>query len=789
MKKEIEFLTKIDTSDFDRAVESMQRKLKEIYRPADNAAAQRATATRLEGMGLGGNLSKPTTEAYTKSINQTKVAMDKFIADQAKGLQHSARLIADQEKGMAKLKAAQANMNKDSKEYLEIQEKIARTESNLARQREQAAGRYNAINQGLDARQDLEAQAPKSRFQRIMGAIGGGGARMGAIAGGVASAAAIGERFAGYNQRLQEATGSATQGTVGQDLARVYGGKSAFEQAFMPERKSAEGLAKEKEDRNRMTDLIKGAAAVAMIGAGAGLSTTGLGAIAGVPMMMGGAAMLTNDRSRLAITGGGKEYEKILAAERAKDFRANLENIKNQDPAKRLAMEGYEQTYKSDLGSQRLLGINDFQMYGGGGFQNMAHRAGFMSEQAQGMAQNIVGAGGSARMGRESTFGLQMERAGLTNAGGILGSLSNSIGSTQATKQATISIMAEAFQQGLDNTTFAEENRRFTQSVATIIGKSGATGEADQDRITKMFGMFLGEKTNRGVEAAGSAYEAFQQRGSQTSGRRGAVRMAEAMNDPVLKAFDTQDLNELLAARPDQLKESDPFMQAKARQASEKLGRPVSPKDLLDSLSKGSAKARFLTPGRAAKAEGYSKDINSYLEKNNMTFSDFVERANKGDQSLDPDAVYKYGLLKGEVSKENPQGYQDQDITAQVGEMVTGVPGKSTAEQKQAAQDTLDKIGDKMGDAVTAAGAAGEDEGRKNLRLMSGEIKDAATAASMFTAAISDAAKVLRNQSPDRQGQLPQAGGLNNDIINRLTGQNKPDPNMSVQPQAGKEHK
>lgn len=828
MKKEIEFMTRIDTSDFDRAVADMQKKLKEIYRPADNAAAQRATATRLEGMGLGGNLSKPATEAYQKSINQTKVEMDKFIASQAKGLQESAKLIAKQDNELKRLRTTQQSLNKDSEEYLKIQKQIANQESNLSKQREQAAGAYKALNQGISASQQLGPGGS------VGGGIGGGGAiggmlggrgraflgnagMVGGIVGGVATgigtAGAIAAQYSGFGQRVQEAQGSATQGTVGQDLSRIYAGKSPFESAFMPERKAAEGLAKQKEDRNRMTDRMMGIGSLGAMGLGAagvigglgvgaasllatpftaggsalGLPAAGAMIGAGVGMFGAGASGFANDRNREGILGG-KDYDKLISAERAKDFRENLENIKNQDPVKKLAMDRYEQSYKRDLGTQRMLGINDFQMYGGGGFQNMAHRAGFMSEEAQGMAQNVIGAGGSARMGRDATFGLQMERSGLTNAGGILGSLSNSIQSTTATKQATISIMAEAFQQGLDNTDFAEENRRFTQSVATVIGKSGATSEADQDRISKMFGQFLGERTNKGVEAAGSAYEAFQQRGSQTTGRRGAVRMAEAMNDPVLKAFDTQDLTELLAARPDQLKESDPFMQAKARQASEKLGRPVSPKDLLDSLSKGSAKARFLTPGRAAKAEGYSKDINSYLEKNKMSFSDFVEKANSGDKSLDQDAVYKYGLLKGEISKENPQGYQDQDIAAQAGEMIKGVPAMDLQDQKKRQKDSLDKQTDRMGDQTNAAGAAGEDKGRYALNQMTDDIKKAASAASMFADIMSDAGNKMRGQSGDRNAALPQAGGLNTDIVDRLTG-SRTNPNMSVQPQGSKERK
>lgn len=779
IKKTLEFSTKIDTSDFDRAVADMQKKLRDVYRPADNAASQRATATRLEGMGLGGNLSKPAMDAYSKSINQTKVAMDKFIADQAKGLQESAKLIAKQEDGMKKLRTTQQSMNKDSKEYLELQKQIQAQEMNLSKQREQVAGRYQAINQAMDTRQGMESGGG-GFGSNWKGGWKGAAQRGAAVTGTIAGAAEIAERLAGYGQRLEAARGSAVQGTVGQDLSRAYGGKSAFEQMYMPERGAAEGLSKQKEDRNRIIDSVKGIAGASMIGIGAGLSMTGAGALVGVPMMAGGAAMLTNDRSRKALMGGGKEYEQLLAGERAKDFRSTLEDLKSQDPAKKLTLDRYEQNYRQELDSQRMLGMSDQQFRGGTGFQARGHAAGFMSDQMDRMAQGIIGAGGSARMGGQAQFGLQMERAGMTNASGILGSLSNSIQSPESTKRATIGIMAEAFQQGLDNTDFAEENRRFTQSVANVIGRSGATSEADQDRISKMFGQFLGQRTNQGVEAATSAYESFQQRGSQTSGRRGAIRMSEAINDPDLGNLETTEINELLSARPDQLKTTSPMVMAYAKKAN------LTPEELLNKLQGGRDKARFLVPGRKAKADEYSKDINDYLKSSGMTYAEFAEKASRGGNELIGDdakkAVNSFGMLQGLVSMENKQGMNDAELAAQTGEMVTGRNPTNAAEARDRVQQELDKR-DRMGDKIEAAGATGEDVARRNLNLMSEDLKKAADAASGFAEVVSRQAQRMSVDAEANRAKLPQGSGMNMDIMSRFNA--KPEPNMSVQPQGG----
>lgn len=766
----------------------MQNKLKELYRPADNASSHMAINKRMEGLGLATPLSKATQEAYKKSINETKVAMDKFISDQAKGLEYSAKLIKRQEDGLKTLRSQQQSMTKDSKEYLEVQKQIQATESNIARQRENFAGRAEALNKGLSAREEMPGGGSRASNLMARGAQIGG--YLGTAAAGIGGIGLMASQYTGYGQRLEAAKGSAIQGTVGQDLSRVYGGKSAFEQMWSPERRAAEGLATQKEGRNRWTDRLTGIGSALGVGAGiAGMvGSVGLAPFTGGASLSGflpSAAMagaggygLSNDRNRQGIFGG-REYDQLLGAERAKDFRTNYENLKNQDPTKRLALEGYEQNYRGYLGTQRMLGLDDFQLRGGGGFQARGHQAGFMNDQMAGMAQGIVGAGGSSRMGGEAQFGLQMQRAGLTNSSGILGALSGGIGSTQANKQATISIMAEAFQTGLDNTTFAEENRRFTQSVANAIGNAGATSAEDQDRISRMMGQFLGERTNKGVEAATSAYESFQQRGSQTTGRRGAIRMAEAMNDPNLAQLDVQEINELLSARPDQLKVSDPMVKAYAQKAG------ISPDDLLDRLQKGRDKARFSVPGREAKVKSYAKDVNDYLEKSGMTYAEFAEKANAGGQELTNEgseqAIKSFGMLQGLINMENPEGFNDKSVTAQVGEEVTARNPNATPQMKAAAQQMLEDK-DRLGDQVEAAGAAGEDQARKALNELTPDIRKMAEAANIFTEAITKSATELHRQSGDRLNQSPQGGGMNTDMMSRFA---VPPTSSASQPHGG----
>ena len=211
-------------------------------------------------------------------------------------------------------------------------------------------------------------QIPGAFRQNPMGmgasVMGGIGAAAGMI-GGIGSAA---EQFTGYGMRLESARGSAVAGTTGKDLSDIYGGRSPFEAAYMPERTEAAGLAAQKAGRNRITDRMKGIGSIGGLVAGGGLVlgglATGAASLAGMPFTAGGSALglpaagaiiaggagmigggvagLSNDRSRKGILGG-KEYEQLLASQQAKDFRQTLQDLKEQDPGKKLGVQNVDQ--------------------------------------------------------------------------------------------------------------------------------------------------------------------------------------------------------------------------------------------------------------------------------------------------------------------------------------------------------------------------------------------------------------------------------------------------------------
>src|ERR1044072_4648743 len=108
MKKELLIAAKFDTTEFDKSIEQMQRKLKDIYAPADIIKSQNATSQRLNQAGFGGAMSAPTQEAFVKATQQSRREFDSLIREQATGQEKLTKLISKREE---KLKALQEQQN------------------------------------------------------------------------------------------------------------------------------------------------------------------------------------------------------------------------------------------------------------------------------------------------------------------------------------------------------------------------------------------------------------------------------------------------------------------------------------------------------------------------------------------------------------------------------------------------------------------------------------------------------------------------------------------------------
>lgn len=248
MKKEIVFSSKFDTSQFDAAISSMQKKLKDLQSGPDMLRMQSQTAERLGTMGMGGMMTQPGRDAFTKATQQSRKELDQMIREQAQGQEKLGKMLSQRVDKLKEMKSAYADLIKLGRDDLDLKEKIGRVEDNNAKLRESYAQRDNNINQLITARQSATPQGIDRLMQAYQGGGMGGvmraGGRMisqnpGTFAMGLAgvsgvAGAGIGAAGSMYNDYQQSAlrttssTGNAVQSTVGGDLNNIFGKEKRF---------------------------------------------------------------------------------------------------------------------------------------------------------------------------------------------------------------------------------------------------------------------------------------------------------------------------------------------------------------------------------------------------------------------------------------------------------------------------------------------------------------------------------------------------------------------------------
>lgn len=773
MKKEFVFSAKFDTSEFDRSVEQMQKKLKDIMAPGDMMRMQRDTAQRMQNSGQGGIMSAPSMEAFTKATQASRREMDQMIAEQARGQEKLGKMLAQRTETLKKLQDQQKQVVKDSKEELEIKEKIARVESNNQQLKETYRQRDASLNQAMDARDAMKPQG----MERVAQAYQHGGVRGAATAGmrmlsptGMMGLAGAGMGFLGQGLqmggefyrdltrapvRTESAMGSAVSGSLGKQTSDIYGRRSSFEQMFAPERQRAAQQALDANQASKTSDLmglgggllkaggmgLAGAAA----GAGVGSIVPGIGtAVGGIVGGIGGFGkgmwdMASNERMRSQALSPfsntqSQRYQSILAEDMVKNYESSYESQKKQNPFKTAAVGEYEQNYQRNLDQQRSMGLNNEGFYGPGGFQQNAINQGFTPEMGMQMSSGILGAGGSTRMARDSAFGLQAQRGmDLTNASQVLGTLSGGLGSSGASEQATIKILSEGMKLGLDDSKFAEENRRFVAMTAEIVAKSGATSGDDFTRTAGGFGKFVGENTNAGIGAAKTAYDQYQQISQSTTGPRGVMRAAGFMSDPALSKLSTMSKQALMQVPESDLNEDNPLVQNAAKEAG------VSAKDIVSRVTntnQGSV-SRFKQADQLRdKLRSYAKSVG----KENLSKEDIDKAPENVKNDFNQLTAYQTTEL----------GYQgSRETTARaLGTVNTGVTdaGKATAREGAIGEKlgSGDRTG-RMEDTTIKAMAADSKVVLDNFNEMAPAMKSAAASTAAWTREVREANAALQS--------------------------------------------
>lgn len=639
-RKEVEFKAKFDTSDFDKSVESMQKKLKEIYQPSDMARASNATAQKLQQAGLGGGpIQGPVP--YSQSTQAAKSSHEALIRQEAQQQEKLAKFIGQREQKLKELQLQQSKITGDAEKELTIKEKIARVEMNLYSQREGYKQRDAALNKVVDRYQ--ESFVPKT--PPVPKPENNKKSDEGQLLGGLLKASTViaATRFllkSTLDQAMLPIAAKQAQGSANETLitGQARDMTSPFAQAFLPERQAAMQQARQAWQTERKIDKVTNLLSLTATIAGTAMMASGVGALPGALLFTGGMGMMYGpDKQRALSHGDQRSYESMSAKDLADIYQKSKEGEENANPLKRLAAEYNANNYQKNLGTQRNLGISDEGLYGENGFlrKNMAYNgtAQFTQDQVTQMQQSILGAGGSARMARESGFGLQLQKnLDLTNAPQMLGSLSSTMGNAQATKDAMIKVIAEGFKQGLGASELVDVLRTFSQSASEFIQKSGARTDSDASRISEQLGKGLVDNSQAGVESAKTAHEALQRVSGDASGPYSVMRRAAMMKNPLLgKLFSMGDegsaIGEKLATTPtDQLTEDSPTVQA---------AKDLLPGTTADQIISQTTSAATGNLNRSKKFYQYQKIVNDFQQKKGVK----VTKENIAKGLVPPDVV------------------------------------------------------------------------------------------------------------------------------------------------------
>lgn len=581
-----------DTSELEKAFSSL---IKKIQGDADKLKLGMAASK--------GGAEKSSSDVFKENLESTRSKEKSTRLDQ-QAVQIANRALDEKKRKLDEISRKEAESVKNEKE-----------KAYWAKERNKAEEDYNSILKTRDRIQgSLSPKGGKATppggsgaglFNMPKGGITSVGDLASFLGAPVAALAGIATAIAGikgaegtrrfftesqFRNREIEAQTFQTQGQGGQRLNSILNGSAAEDLTFNEDRLRSAQAAQEKISgryNNSLSLVPKGASKFL------DYDNEVMGAFTSGNWSQGfkGVGGFLNNNLK-------KEFQNTRQNETATEQENQFNAIKNgPERGIRTAIANrYLQGYQTDLGAQRQLGLSDDQLRGNaygtsGGFYGNIENAGFTDQQGRAAASNIIGAGGSTRSARGNALtSLQAERnLDVTNASQVLGKLSGSIGSDSGSKDAFIKILAEGTRTGLDASQYREENRKFIESAATIVNRSGASSSEGLDQIMSVVGRFFGgDKTTRGIEAGQNAYELYRGKSIEQSGPGGTMRAAGIIKNPILNKLDTFSRAALFNIPIDQLTTDNPLVQNLAENAS-RSGTPVSPEQIIQEANRVTA--------------------------------------------------------------------------------------------------------------------------------------------------------------------------------------------------------
>lgn len=673
--KEIKFSARLDDSQLNQDIQNFQRKLRELQDSQNRQAQGMRLNQTMVNQGLPA-MGQYTQQGYQNAYNNNNNVARQAFAAEVEQLKKLEQVRESLTKKLERQTKIQEMMKEQGRDLLDIETRRANTAERLAKASQDVNSKLTVLNAGSGLlRPDMQqgpqygppappsGPPPPGAFSSVVGALGGASA----IIAGIAKAVQIGTsvyRSMGEAPAVAAAAqGSAIQGTIGREVEAIYSGRSGIEAAFMPEKSKATAAAMEILRRRQSTtglgigaQIIGGTAAGAGIGAGVGSVIPGLGTMAGgivggATGFLGTAGSILSDKNSLyalmeamGSKSAGQARQGLLAQEFAENFNKTRQGLIEQNPFKKAAAEQYNANAPAYLQFQRQLGLNYETFHGEGGFRGNATANGFTDEQAMSMSAQILGAGGSTGSagGKNAVLALQAQRNfNLTNAGNILGKLSGVNANQQENKEALIRILAEGTKLGFDGSHYVEESRKFTETVAEIVSRGGGSSAEDAARAARSFAGFVSEpSTAKGLEAAKSMFERYQEMSSATTGARGVMRASGFLTEPSLRKLSQESRINLAGLSEQNLTAEHPFVTKAAREAG------VTPEELIENITEVNRKAMTRRP-----IEKYRKELLDLQKKSGVTVTGENFRSIGGrTQELIENIAGGLGLDTGEMT-------------------------------------------------------------------------------------------------------------------------------------------
>lgn len=309
--------------------------------------------------------------------------------------------------------------------------------------------------------------------------------------------------------------------------------------------------------------------AVGPLGTAVGGILGGIGGAAGAAMGFFGGS----EEAYYGLTGNRAELSKMTGREAMQNYETFKFMQRMKDPTKYYQKKMLAENQRKFLALQRSGGMTDEEMFGKvGGPLGYIQRGSedFLLQERMGMSQQIVGAGGSgygATQGNLHLLALQAQRSmGLTNAGQAMGRLSGYMNEVES-KEAFINILSKGVSIGLDESEFREQNKDYLEQVTAIANKIG--GGEDLIAATIAAGV-EGDISRRGIAMSGEAFERLENALNEQGGITGAARAGLISENERFQNIQGMDRIAFQNLKMSDIREDNPVMKMYYKKATGK---------------------------------------------------------------------------------------------------------------------------------------------------------------------------------------------------------------------------